>query len=59
MYVLNLKSYREQYKELVGYRKEEKSLQKYKAERDEMRVSAGLLTKAKWTLFGMDLDNEG
>jgi predicted transcriptional regulator len=39
--------------EIVEYVEEQRSLERRRAEREERRAKAGVLTKTKWALFGM------
>lgn len=46
--------------ELVEYVQEERSLQQRREERERLKDSAGVFTRAKWWLVGMpDVDGEG
>lgn len=42
--------------QLVNYVEEERSLAQRREERERLKDSAGLLTRAKWLLVGMDID---
>lgn len=48
----------DQHQELVNYVREERNLERQRAEREERRAKAGILTKTKWALFGMSNEEE-